>query len=896
MNRHYSRCLTFGISALGLAAASAMLLKSLPTYAATVYWDATSPTGTPADGGSGTWVAGGNNWRTATSGGSQTTFTAGSQAYFPNPGAGDYTVTVSGTVQVSGAATNTGAAIFSAADSSHPYTYDGTGTIQLSGNGYIHANSAVWFKSGLNIDNNNFVLTFYNGAKVDALVKGSGAVNKNSSGTVALNNTGNTFSGKLTATEGTLVYTSIKDVSGGASAVGAPTTAANGTIDLGSGALAINFKYTGTGDSTNRVINLAGTTGTVTLDMSGTNTLTYTSALTATGAGAKTLALTGSTTGVGVLQGAIVNNSGTNTTGLSKSGSGKWTLSGTNTFTGATDISGGTLQIGGSGRLGPANYAGAITLSNNALLQFSSSTGQTFSGKVSGTGNITKDTSNSDLTLSNTTNSINGTITAGYGRLVAGAATNVNGANLVQTSLGQLTLNGNGATYGNAINISTTGYTATSGDAQNNADGAIRLNNGTLSNTVTLSGNSRIGSYGSTTNTVSGQITGGYGIDFYGIAQGNASTNFVISNTSNDYSGDTTIYNSLYNLTSTASVTSTTLKLGASNVIPNGTGKGNVVFAIFSNGLNLPNATDVLDLNGYSDTINGVSVSSGTFNTKITNSSTTTASTLQIGDNDASSTYGGTITDTDATGSLALTKIGGGTLTLTNAGTFNYHGATNVTGGTLLVNGTLSANSNVTVGTNGTLGGTGTINGATVVHGVHSPGNSPGIQTFGGNLTYSKALPADPSPSVLWQLIGNTTTNAFNPNAIFDSVVVDGNLAFTDATDLVLSFDSTGTAVDWTDAFWATSHTGTNGWLLYSVTGSITNGSNLTVVADNWLDSNAGQFNSLRVGSFFDVFVDLNGVYLNYNYVPVPEPMTMALLATGLFMIAGRRGRPTASR
>jgi autotransporter-associated beta strand protein len=81
-----------------------------------------------------------------------------------------------------------------------------------------------------------------------------------------------------------------------------------------------------------------------------------------------------------------------------------------------------------------------------------------------------------------------------------------------------------------------------------------------------------------------------------------------------------------------------------------------------------------------------------------------------------------------------LTKIGAGTLALSNANT--YTGATAVTAGTLIVNGSI-ANSAVTVSAGATLAGTGTV-GATTIQsgGTFAPGNSPGTMTVGGNLAF----------------------------------------------------------------------------------------------------------------------------------------------------------------
>jgi len=156
----------------------------------------------------------------------------------------------------------------------------------------------------------------------------------------------NTYTGATAIQGGTLSINSIGNVGDVSSPLGAPTTVANGTIAIGSSGTGGTLRYTGSGSTTDRVINLAGTTGGATLNQSGTGLLKFTSDFTATGAGAKTLTLTGSTAGTGEIAGAIVNSS--SATSLTKSGTGTWTLSGANTYTGTTSISNGTLSLTGS--------------------------------------------------------------------------------------------------------------------------------------------------------------------------------------------------------------------------------------------------------------------------------------------------------------------------------------------------------------------------------------------------------------------------------------------------------------------------------------------------------------------------------------------------------------------
>ena len=58
------------------------------------------------------------------------------------------------------------------------------------------------------------------------------------------------------------------------------------------------------------------------------------------------------------------------------------------------------LQISGAGTLGSGSYGGAIGLMSGAELRYSSNKMQTFSGNVTGPGNLTKDGTSATLTLS----------------------------------------------------------------------------------------------------------------------------------------------------------------------------------------------------------------------------------------------------------------------------------------------------------------------------------------------------------------------------------------------------------------------------------------------------------------------------------------------------------------
>jgi autotransporter-associated beta strand protein len=247
------------------------------------------------------------------------------------------------------------------------------------------------------------------------------------------------------------------------------------------------------------------------------------------------------------------------------------------------------------------------------------------------------------------------------------------------------------------------------------------------------------------------------------------------------------------------------------------------------------------------------------------------------GTNTGANTFSKVIAD-NGSGATSLTKAGAGRWVL--GGTNTYTGATTVNAGTLLINGSTSSTSLVTVGVNGTLGGTGTVGGDTTISGTHNPGNSPGIQTFTGNLSYVDA--GIPDPTVNWELASNLTTVGINPTANFDQVIVGGNLDFTDITTINLSFNGAGSTVLWANVLWDANQS----WLLYDVAGTTTNFANLNLNTINWLDSGGNLF-STTGGSFS---LGQSGEDVVLNYAVVPEPNAAALLG-GFGMLALLRRR-----
>ena len=229
---------------------------------------------------------------------------------------------------------------------------------------------------------------------MNGVVSGSG-------GLIKLGNTGkpmplngeNTFTGSVSVQAGAIRVSSLNRVAGGtaSSNLGAPTTIANGTISLGAGGAGANFVYTGPGETTDRVIRLAGSTGNGTISQSGTSIgyptsrgevglLKFTSDISVPGVAStdnrKTLTLTqldsesiGTNAGSGELSGSIgdsiLGTVGQLATSVTKSGSRTWTLSGANTYTGATKVQAGTLAFSRANSLG----SGALDISTGAKVQ-----------------------------------------------------------------------------------------------------------------------------------------------------------------------------------------------------------------------------------------------------------------------------------------------------------------------------------------------------------------------------------------------------------------------------------------------------------------------------------------------------------------------------------------------
>jgi len=246
----------------------------------------------------------------------------------------------------------TGASFFTANGRIFPnqFTVVGTGNtenrgaLRLDGGSAISGGVTLLGDSTIGNSSGAGVVSTVSGVIDDAGVGHGIATAATGAGTIVLSGV-NTFSGPTTIAGQTAFSVAQINPAGAAGNLGR-----NGTIQFGAAGTGGTLIYTGAGETTDRVINLAGTTGGGAITHNGAGLLKFTSDLTATGFGAKTLTVQG--TGPGEFAGAIVDGDASGGTILTKAGTGTWTLSGASTFTGTVNVNSGTLVVAHPAALG----------------------------------------------------------------------------------------------------------------------------------------------------------------------------------------------------------------------------------------------------------------------------------------------------------------------------------------------------------------------------------------------------------------------------------------------------------------------------------------------------------------------------------------------------------------
>jgi len=499
----------------------------------------------------------------------------------------------------------------------------------LSGGGATGGN--VYIPSGLVTGGNNKT-TIYNG-----VISGAGGLMKAGTGTMTLTGA-NSYNSATSIAGGTLSVSNI-----GTASISSPL-GTNSTINLGATTAAGTLKYSGSGETTDKVINLASTTGGGIIDQSGTGLLKFTSNFSASGIGAKTLTLQGSTAGTGEIDGSIVDNSATNKTSVSKTGTGTWTLAGAGAYSGTTTISNGVLLLGNDASLGDSQ----LILSVGTLAA-----------------------SGGERSVSNST-------------VLSGATFSIGGSDRFTFS-GTFTNSGGNRTL-NVINTETT-----------TLSGTVNLSNDVTSRTLTIAG------AGNT--SITGTIING-STSTAGRLTKNGTGTLTVSGL-NPYAGRTSIQNGTLSATSLNKVTggNSSSNLGAPTTVSNGT---IALGSVTSNGTLLytgaGEATDrVIDLTG-SGTIDSSGTGALSFSSPFTATGPVSKSLTLQGSNTQNNSIAAAIVDNSATNKTSLIKSGGGKWMLSGAST--YSGGTTVSNGVLVVAGEAATVGTGNVTVQGTATGT----------------------------------------------------------------------------------------------------------------------------------------------------------------------------------------------
>jgi fibronectin-binding autotransporter adhesin len=552
----------------------------------------------------------------------------------------------------------------------------------------------------------------------------------------------------------------------------------------------------------------------------------------------------------------------------------------------------GDLILGDATNNGALSFAGAATLTGNRQLTIAS--GVTFSGGIG------QDVAGRSLTK------------AGDGTLTLSGTSAYSGGTTVKA--GTLVLGANAAAAGSGGIFL--------GDSSGSSNATLQVsNNISFANAITVQGAGGTKSIISASSGATPTFTGGLSLNDHLILNNNAASSNLQFTTNNvSLNGNTLTVNSNGTNAGTVSFASTTAITGTSASAINfggsssAAGKFRLSAANSFAGTATLNASTgggalALELN-HVNALQNATLDTGasgnqavTFVVGGTNSYAIGAlqgsdaleiggNTIRVGAKAVNTSFNGIISGSGG----GLTKTGSSSLTL--SGVNSYTGETVVEAGKLVISstGSTAAGSAVTVSNagselvvDGTLGGTlfinsgamlsgsGTIGGSTTIAGLHNPGNSPGVQTFNSDLSYQGGS------TITWELGGNTTSQSVP--AIFDQMIVGGNLSFAATTTVNLLFNTVGSTVTWGDALWDSNQS----WTIFDVAGTTSGLENVNLTTSNWADSTGALFDTVRSNGFFSLSLSGQDVMLNYTAVPETSVSLLGGLSALLLLRRKRR-------